>query len=104
MTFPVRIENWILSGMPIFICYCSFFVINIMSKLVLTYHVSLCTLCRKYTETRVRSAVNTNKFPSALNENHINFVYTVIMCKLLNRNFFVNLFIVYFLVLTSLLI
>lgn len=96
MTFPVRIENWILSGMPIFIFYYSFFVITIMSKLVLIYHVSLCTLCRRYKETRVRSTVIPTKFPSALNENYIYFVYTVMMCKLLNRHFFVNLFIVYF--------
>lgn len=96
MTFPVRIENWILSGMPIFICYYSFFVITIMSKIVLIYHVSLCTLRRRYKETRVRSTVNTNKFPSTLNENYIYFVYTVMMCKLLNTHFLVNLFILYF--------
>lgn len=54
-----------------------------------------------YKETRVRSTVNTTKFTSALNEHYIYFVYTVMMCKLLNRHFFVNLFIVYFLVLTS---
>lgn len=78
MTFPVRIENWILFGMPIFICYYSFFVITIMSKLVLIYHVSLCTLCRRYKETRVRNTVNATKFPSALNENYI---YCVFYCN-----------------------